>query len=131
VLTWSASEQFQAGNALEPAVQRAVAEGDNLVRAVSLQEMFSGHAMTTSAAPVPAVQRAEADVPTEAASEPAPAPAQAVAAAPIQAAAGAKTVSAAEVEELAKRLYEPLTAKLRAELWLDRERAGRVTDRWH
>jgi hypothetical protein len=130
VLTWSATEQFQAGNALEPAVQRAVAEGDNLVRAVSLQEMFSGHAMTTPAAPVSAVQRAEADAPTEAASEPAPAPVQAVAAAPIQAAA-AKTVSAAEVEELAKRLYEPLTAKLRAELWLDRERAGRVTDRWH
>jgi hypothetical protein len=35
-----------------------------------------------------------------------------------------------DVDEMAKRLYEPLTARLRAELWLDRERAGLVTDRW-
>lgn len=30
----------------------------------------------------------------------------------------------ADLDELARRLYEPLTARLRAELWLDRERAG-------
>jgi hypothetical protein len=37
--------------------------------------------------------------------------------------------STTDIEELAKRLYEPLSARLRAELWLDRERAGLVTDR--
>ena len=31
---------------------------------------------------------------------------------------------AADVDEMARRLYEPLVARLRAELWLDRERAG-------
>jgi hypothetical protein len=89
--------------------------------------MFSGHAMTTSPAlDDPAVQRDEAAAPTPETSQPTPAAVQ-----PQHPAAAAKAVTAAEVEELAKRLYEPLTAKLRAELWLDRERAGRVTDRWH
>ena len=35
----------------------------------------------------------------------------------------------AALEELARRLYDPLSALLRAELWLDRERAGLVTER--
>lgn len=48
--------------------------------------------------------------PVQAASAPAPAPA----------AAQAPT----DVDELVGRLYEPLAARLRAELWLDRERAG-------
>jgi hypothetical protein len=123
VLSWSAGESFHAG----PAVQRVEAES---VQAVSLQQMFGGQATAESVvqrdeAPAAAVQAA----PDQAAPDQA-APAQA---GPVQAAAAApgKAVSAAEVEELAKRLYEPLTAKLRAELWLDRERAGRVTDRWH
>jgi hypothetical protein len=34
----------------------------------------------------------------------------------------------ADLDELARRLYEPLTARLRAELWLDRERAGVMSD---
>ena len=33
-----------------------------------------------------------------------------------------------DVDELARRLYDPLAARLRAELWLDRERAGLVAD---
>lgn len=124
VLSWSAGESFHT----EPAVQRAESKQPEPVRAVSLQQMFSGHAAPqhSTAEPEDAVQRDEA--PAEA-----PAP-QAVPAAPasaVQAAAPVKPVSAAEVEELAKRLYEPLTAKLRAELWLDRERSGRMTDRWH
>ncbi|WP_132193765.1 MULTISPECIES: hypothetical protein [Kribbella] len=91
--------------------------------------------MTAPAEADHAVQRDEAlqEAPAVQTAEPAPAPAVAPVPAPAAGAAaggGAKTVSAAEVEELAKRLYEPLTAKLRAELWLDRERAGRVTDRW-
>ncbi len=37
--------------------------------------------------------------------------------------------SSTQVDELARRLYEPLAASLRAELWLDRERAGRSMTR--
>jgi hypothetical protein len=33
-----------------------------------------------------------------------------------------------DLEEMARRLFDPLSARLRAELWLDRERAGLVTD---
>jgi hypothetical protein len=54
------------------------------------------------------------------------------AAAPAAVAAGASAApagpSAADLDEMARRLYEPLSARLRAELWLDRERAGLVTD---
>ena len=60
----------------------------------------------------------------------APAPATAPAASPGGAppTAGA---AAAELDEMARRLFEPLSARLRAELWLDRERAGLVTDARH
>ncbi len=40
------------------------------------------------------------------------------------AAAGAAAPASADVDALVGRLYEPLAARLRAELWLDRERAG-------
>lgn len=36
--------------------------------------------------------------------------------------------AAADLDEMARRLFEPLSARLRAELWLDRERAGLMTD---
>ncbi|MFW0784698.1 hypothetical protein AAFP35_09265 [Gordonia sp. CPCC 206044] len=36
---------------------------------------------------------------------------------------------AEDLEELARRLHEPLSARLRTELWLDRERSGLLTDR--
>jgi hypothetical protein len=36
--------------------------------------------------------------------------------------------SSVDLDEMARRLYEPLTARLRAELWLDRERAGVTSD---
>jgi hypothetical protein len=36
--------------------------------------------------------------------------------------------AAADLDELARRLFEPLSARIRAELWLDRERAGLMTD---
>ena len=35
---------------------------------------------------------------------------------------------AANLDEMARRLYEPLAARLREELWLDRERAGLMSD---
>jgi hypothetical protein len=34
----------------------------------------------------------------------------------------------ADLDEMARRLFEPLSARLRAEFWLDRERAGLMTD---
>ena len=40
----------------------------------------------------------------------------------------AAPMSGAELEEMARRLYEPLSARLRAELWQDRERSGLLTD---
>jgi hypothetical protein len=45
------------------------------------------------------------------------------------AAAGATAVGQ-EPEELLKKLYDPLVRRLKAELWLDRERRGALTDRW-
>jgi hypothetical protein len=58
-------------------------------------------------------------------------PAAPVASAPTAAPTGASSPTAAgsaNVDELATRLYEPLLARLKAELWLDRERAGALTD---
>jgi hypothetical protein len=39
--------------------------------------------------------------------------------------------AAAQLDEMARQLFEPLSARLRAELWLDRERAGLVSDARH
>jgi hypothetical protein len=36
--------------------------------------------------------------------------------------------SGGNLDEMARRLYEPLAARLREELWLDRERAGWMSD---
>jgi hypothetical protein len=38
-------------------------------------------------------------------------------------------MSAAEVDGLARRLYDPIARRLRAELWVDRERTGTLMDR--
>ena len=79
----------------------------------------------------PVVQRA-AENPS-AAPEPAPEPAP-VATPAVAAVAGAAPAAAAghggggDVDELVNRLYDPLAARLRAELWLDRERAGVLMD---
>jgi hypothetical protein len=107
-------------------------------RTVGLAEMFAlasggagdpgtadGSVVQRSAAePAPAateVQLAPADAPAAASSAPAPAGGGA-------GAAGGAPASGSDVEEMAQRLYEPLTARLRAELWQDRERAGLLTD---
>ena len=44
------------------------------------------------------------------------------------AAAGAAEALPTNLDELARRLFDPLSARLKSELWLDRERAGMVTD---
>ena len=33
-----------------------------------------------------------------------------------------------DLDDLARRLFDPLSARIKSELWLDRERAGMVTD---
>lgn len=59
-----------------------------------------------------------------------PPPVQSVGAPPpVGAGAGAPTPApTGDIDELARRLFDPLVARLRAELWLDRERAGLLTD---
>ena len=37
-------------------------------------------------------------------------------------------LTSANLDEIARRLYDPLAARLREELWLDRERAGLMSD---
>lgn len=88
----------------------------------------------------PTVQRAPSDTPppTEEAprAEPTSAPPSdgpaSAAAAPVTAvaavSAAASAVPAVNVDELVSKLYDPLAARLRAELWLDRERAGSLMD---
>ncbi len=44
--------------------------------------------------------------------------------------AGRIAPTAAELDELASRLYEPIASRLRAELLIDRERRGQRTDAW-
>jgi hypothetical protein len=75
------------------------------------------------------VQRLDAPAPEPVAAPPADA---ATAAAPATAAAGATAApSGAALDELVRRLYDPLSARLKDELRLDRERAGLITDLRH
>jgi hypothetical protein len=105
------------------------------VRALPLQRMFGD--LTTSGSSEPVQTTTEWQVPVQRDAIPT-APviqaAEATGAAPAAGTTAAPGVPApgggVDVDEMAKRLYEPLTARLRAELWLDRERAGLVTDRW-
>jgi hypothetical protein len=99
-------------------------------RTVGLAEMFAMAAAQSSDGGA-AVQRS-ADTEVQLAADP---PAAAPAAAPSAAPSGpggpagpAAPMNGAELEEMARRLYEPLSARLRAELWQDRERSGLLTD---
>jgi len=79
--------------------------------------------------PPATVQRAE-ESGAEAAESPAP---ETPAAAAVASAPGAPPApgkpGGADMDELARRLYAPMSALLRAELWLDRERSGRSMTR--
>jgi hypothetical protein len=111
--------------------------GREVVRALPLQRMFGDLTTVGSSEPVqelrwqPPVQREDIATSPAAspAAEPAPAPEPPAPAPEVRAVSAAAAPSATDLDEMAKRLYEPLTARLRAELWLDRERAGLVTDR--
>ncbi len=90
---------------------------------------FTSVELESGSSPDPVIQRQEggADSAAETTTPPESAPAPTAAAAPAAATAGAAPAGT-DVDELARRLFEPLSARLRAELWLDRERAGLVTD---
>jgi hypothetical protein len=100
-------------------------------RTVGLAEMFAlasaqtGSETIQRAADESAPPAAETEVQLEAAPTSSP---SASPAAPAAGPAGAAAPSGAELDEMARRLYEPLTARLRAELWQDRERSGLLTD---
>jgi hypothetical protein len=82
------------------------------------------------ATPSPPSEPAVASEPAaEAAAPPTEAPAATPAASTPTASGAAAPPSAAELDEMAKRLYEPVSARLRSELWLDLERHGLVTAR--
>jgi hypothetical protein len=82
----------------------------------------------TASEPAPASESAPAP------SEPAPesSPATSVTSAPAAAGAGAAAAAGAakelNVDELVNNIYDTLAARLRGELWLDRERAGVLMD---
>lgn len=77
---------------------------------------------------LPSVQRATED-PAPAAEPAAPiAAAPAMTSAPAASGSSAPAPAATDVDELVNRVYDALAARLRAELWLDRERAGALMD---
>jgi hypothetical protein len=111
-----------------PAAERADPEP------VSLAALFAAAGSNASSGGTSvSLQREPDDAPAPA---PEPAPAPAPASAPPAAAAPAATgttaapaaAPATDLDEMARRLFEPLSARLKAELWLDRERAGTLTD---
>lgn len=89
---------------------------------------YDAAANTITFAP-PSIQRIEATPEPEAKSAPphadAPVSPLAQAAASV---AGSPAAAAPNIDELVNRLYDPLAARLRAELWQDRERAGALMD---
>jgi hypothetical protein len=95
-------------------------------------------ARSVSERPAPNVQRAGPLPAVMAQPEPVPAPAVGLPAAVTGDRAGRPAGSvhrpaalgAADLDQLAGRLYDPLLYRLRAELWADRERAGLLADTW-
>jgi hypothetical protein len=90
-----------------------------------------GGATTITFGP-PVVQRAPESADTQPADSSASEAAAAAAAAPAVAAAVAPQnpggAAPVNIDELVERIYDPLAARLRTELWLDRERAGALLD---
>jgi hypothetical protein len=113
-------------------VSRSIATSTPAPARPGLQSPMAAAPPTAVAAPVPAPEPVlQREVAAEATPEPAPteAPPPAAAPAPAPAAAAAPgTPGGMPLEELARQLYDPLAARLKAELWLDRERAGLITD---
>jgi hypothetical protein len=123
--------------AVGPAIPRASATatfaGSPPAAAMSFSSMFGTAQSSETGSPAEdgftSVQLQPASEPGPPAAEPG---ADAAALAPATPSSGSPPPAAGakptELDELARRLYEPLTARLRAELWLDRERAGVMSD---
>jgi len=113
----------------QPILQARADAGSNDSRpsgAMSFSSVFGSEARGETGSPAEdgftSVQLQAADDLPPPASEPTDAPTPPIAtAAPPPAGPASKP---ADLDELASRLYEPIIARLRAELWLDRERAG-------
>ena len=98
-------------------------------RSVGLAEMFALAAAQSSAGDATVQRSPETEVQlTSFDSGPSDSPPSTGSAAPAAPATAARPPSGAELEEMARRLYEPLSARIRAELWQDRERSGLLTD---
>lgn len=134
------------GAAAQQALRTAGSTVDSIPDRLPLHQVISQAAaasgMTGLADAVPQVaQAAEPASPQPTAPDggtddtaPPPAATTATGAAPLTAATAALPAAAggmpsgSALEELAQRLYEPLMARMRAELWLDRERSGLMVD---
>ncbi|MFT4295578.1 MAG: hypothetical protein QM582_09210, partial [Micropruina sp.] len=120
---------------VRPAGSRAPGSVPRAGDGVSFASMFAGFADQYPALETGAdsVQRQTVDQ-APPSSEPEPAesvpagPGSAEATSTSAAVVVAGATSGGNVDELARRLYEPLAARLREELWLDRERAGWLTE---
>ena len=120
---------------LAPRVQSAPAIGATPAREANSMEATAsqliGSGMATRAGDGSLIFRAPEGAPAAGpwASSPSPSVQReaAPAAAPAAPKAGTAT-SDAELEELARKLYEPIRSRLRAELLIDRERAGMIAD---
>ncbi|HEY5783456.1 MAG TPA: hypothetical protein VIT65_01650 [Microlunatus sp.] len=97
-------------------------------RSVGLAEMFAMAAAQSSAGDATVQRSPETEVQLTSLDSGPSESAPAGSAAPPPPASPARPPSGAELEEMARRLYEPLSARLRAELWQDRERSGLLTD---
>jgi hypothetical protein len=96
-------------------------------RTVGLAEMFAMAAAQSSGGDA-SIQRSAVESSPTPDGSPAVAPPAASSAGPAGPAASAAPMNSSELEEMARRLYEPLSARFRAELWQDRERSGLLTD---
>jgi hypothetical protein len=119
---------------LAPRVQSAPANGATpSQQATSIEATASqliGAGMATRAADGSLIFRAPEGAPAAVpwASSSSPSVQREAAPAVAPAAPKASTASDAELEELARKLYEPIRSRLRAELLIDRERAGMIAD---
>jgi len=113
--TMSALLAAGVGVSSPPASESASASAPQFAESAATDDGFTSVQLQTADA---------ATAPSEPASEPPPS-GPAPGAAPAPAPAGAAPI---DLDEMARRLYEPLSARLRAELWLDRERAGVMSD---
>jgi len=97
---------------------------------MSFATMFGSASAPPSAEPAATAEDGFTSVQLQSA-DTAPAPTEPAAAVPVSGAAptpAAAATPSTDLDEMARRLYEPLSARLRAELWLDRERAGVMSD---